>query len=247
MQLNPTSIANPQPRVLMTGKLITLIEDEPDIQEIIAYNLKREGYQVGSALTGEDGLSLIERKKPDLILLDLMLPGIDGLEVCRRLRSKTETQDIPIIMVSAKGEETDVVLGLGLGADDYIAKPFSPKELIARVKAVLRRSKTQVYTSKEDKIAHGNLLIEPSKHKVTLDGKEIIFTASEFKMLATLANNPGRVYTREQLINHSLGENVVVVDRNIDVHIRAIRKKLGEEYNFIETIRGIGYRFSDSF
>jgi len=240
-------VANPQPRVLMTGKLITLIEDEPDIQEIIAYNLKREGYQVSSALNGEEGLDLIDRKKPDLILLDLMLPGIDGLEVCRRLRSRPETQDIPIIMVSAKGEETDVVLGLGLGADDYIAKPFSPKELIARVKAVLRRSKIQTHISSEDKIAHGNLVIEPSKHKVSLAGKEIIFTASEFKMLATLANSPGRVYTREQLINHSLGENVVLVDRNIDVHIRAIRKKLGEENNFIETIRGIGYRFSDSF
>jgi DNA-binding response OmpR family regulator len=231
----------------MTGKLITLIEDEPDIQEIIAYNLKREGYQVSAALNGEEGLDLIERKKPDLILLDLMLPGIDGLEVCRRLRSRPETQDIPIIMVSAKGEETDVVLGLGLGADDYIAKPFSPKELIARVKAVLRRSKIQTQIPSDDKIVHGSLLIEPSKHKVSLAGKEIIFTASEFKMLATLANSPGRVYTREQLINHSLGENVVVVDRNIDVHIRAIRKKLGEEYNFIETIRGIGYRFSDSF
>jgi two-component system phosphate regulon response regulator PhoB len=231
----------------MTGKLIILIEDEPDIQEIIAYNLKREGYQVGSALSGEDGLTIIEQKKPDLILLDLMLPGIDGLEVCRRLRNQTDTKDIPIIMVSAKGEESDVVLGLGLGADDYIAKPFSPKELIARVQAVLRRSNSQVKAVNENKIVHGDLVIEPNKHKVSLSGQEIIFTASEFKMLTALANHPGRVYTREQLITMSLGENVVVVDRNIDVHIRAIRKKLGEETNFIETIRGIGYRFNDSF
>ena len=229
----------------MTGKLITLIEDEPDIQEIIAYNLKREGYQVGAALNGEDGLTLIEQKKPDLILLDLMLPGIDGLEVCRLLRSRSETRDIPIIMVSAKGEESDVVLGLGLGADDYIAKPFSPKELIARIQAVLRRSASQAQKVSKDQIEQGELLIKPSKHKVTLAGQEIIFTASEFKMLAALASNPGRVYTREQLINQSLGENVVVVDRNIDVHIRAIRKKLGDHNNYIETIRGIGYRFTD--
>ena len=229
----------------MTGKLITLIEDEPDIQEIIAYNLKREGYQVSAALNGEDGLSIISQKKPNLILLDLMLPGIDGLEVCRRLRSQTDTQDIPIIMVSAKGEETDVVLGLGLGADDYISKPFSPKELIARVQAVLRRSSAQAKTKSDDKIERGDLIIEPSKHKASLLGQDITFTASEFKMLAALASNPGRVYTREQLINQSLGEDVVVVDRNIDVHIRAIRKKLGEQTNFIETIRGIGYRFTD--
>lgn len=229
----------------MTGRLITLIEDEPDIQEIIAYNLKREGYQVNAALNGESGLALIKQKKPDLILLDLMLPGMDGLEVCRRLRTEAENQHIPIIMVSAKGEESDVVLGLGLGADDYIAKPFSPKELIARVQAVLRRTQQVPQALPEEIIQRGELLIEPGKHKVSLGGKEIPFTASEFKMLATLAAKPGRVFTREQLINHSLGENVVVVDRNIDVHIRAIRKKLGEENAFIETIRGIGYRFKD--
>ncbi len=231
----------------MTGKHITLIEDEPDIQEIVAYNLKREGFFVNSAFNGEDGLAIIERKRPDLILLDLMLPGIDGLEVCRRVRARPETRDVPIIIVSAKGEESDVVLGLGLGADDYISKPFSPRELVARVRAVLRRSQTKGNEAAgKDKITHGPLAIEPSKHKVTLNGNEIVFTASEFKMLATLAVNPGRVFTREQLINQSLGENVVVVDRNIDVHIRAIRKKLGDEHNFIETIRGIGYRFKDS-
>lgn len=230
----------------MTGKHITLIEDEPDIQEIVAYNLKREGFQVNTAFTGEDGLALIERKRPDLILLDLMLPGIDGLEVCRRIRSRTETRDVPIIIVSAKGEESDVVLGLGLGADDYIAKPFSPREVVARVRAVLRRSQTKsIEAISKDVITHGLLTIEPGKHKVTLKEEEIIFTASEFKMLSTLALNPGRVFTREQLINQSLGENVVVVDRNIDVHIRAIRKKLGEDNNFIETIRGIGYRFKE--
>ena len=230
----------------MTGKQITLIEDEPDIQEIVAYNLKREGFQVNTAFTGEVGLTLIERKRPDLILLDLMLPGIDGLEVCRRIRARSETRDVPIIIVSAKGEESDVVLGLGLGADDYISKPFSPREVVARVRAVLRRSQIKGNEAiGKDLITHGLLTIEPGKHKVTLNGEEIIFTASEFKMLSTLALNPGRVFTREQLINQSLGENVVVVDRNIDVHIRAIRKKLGEQNNFIETIRGIGYRFKE--
>ncbi len=230
----------------MSKKLITLIEDEPDIQEIIAYNLKREGYQVHAALNGEEGLVLIAQKKPDLILLDLMLPGIDGIEVCRRIHAEESTREVPIIMVSAKGEEADVVLGLGLGADDYIAKPFSPRELIARVQAVLRRSLKTEHTSAKENITRDSLLIEPSKHKVSVDGSEIIFTASEFKLLTVLAASPGRVFTREQLINQSLGENVVVVDRNIDVHIRAIRKKLGEAHNFIETIRGIGYRFKDS-
>jgi len=231
----------------MTGKSIVLIEDEPDIQEIISYNLKREGYQVDTSLNGEQGLILIQQKKPDLILLDLMLPGIDGLEVCRHIRAETQTQNIPIIMISAKGDESDVVLGLGLGADDYIGKPFSPKELIARVQAIIRRSNAIQTPCNDTAIMLGDLCIEPNKHKVNLAGVEIIFTASEFKMLNALASNPGRVFTREQLINLSLGENVVVVDRNIDVHIRAIRKKLGNRNNFIETIRGIGYRFSDAF
>ncbi len=232
----------------MTGKSIVLIEDEPDIQEIIAYNLQREGYHVHGALSGEEGLKLIEQKKPDLILLDLMLPGIDGLEVCRQVRADAQSANTPVIMVSAKGEESDVVLGLGLGADDYISKPFSPKELIARVKAVIRRSESRVEAAPQnDTIQRGELVIEPTKHKVKLAGKEIVLTASEFKMLMALATHPGRVFTREQLINQSLGENIVVVDRNIDVHIRAIRKKLGEQYSFIETIRGIGYRFSDSY
>lgn len=230
----------------MTGKSIVLIEDEPDIQEIIAYNLQREGYQVNGALSGEEGLRLITQKKPDLILLDLMLPGIDGLEVCRQVRANPQVCDIPIIMVSAKGEESDVVLGLGLGADDYVAKPFSPKELIARVKAVIRRSAALGNAEEAATIEFGDLIIEPEKHKVSLAGRDLVFTASEFKMLKALAAHPGRVFTREQLINKSLGENVVVVDRNIDVHIRAIRKKLGDENQFIETIRGIGYRFSDS-
>lgn len=246
LQFTYTPDSKVQARVHMTGKLITFIEDEPDIQDIVAYNLRREGYQVSSALSGEDGLNLIKQKKPDLILLDLMLPGMDGLEVCRNLRTQAETQNIPIIMVTAKGEESDVVLGLGLGADDYISKPFSPKELVARIQAVLRRSKEPTGSSNDNsKIVYGELTIEPSKHKVTLAGEELVFTASEFKMLSVLASQPGRVFTREQLINQSLGENVVVVDRNIDVHIRAIRKKLGEHSSFIETIRGIGYRFTD--
>lgn len=246
LQFTYTPDSKVQARVHMTGKLITFIEDEPDIQDIVAYNLRREGYQVSSALSGEDGLKLISRNLPDLILLDLMLPGMDGLEVCRHLRTQPETRNIPIIMVTAKGEESDVVLGLGLGADDYIAKPFSPKELVARIQAVLRRSKESSSPSEDrSKIVYGELIIEPPKHKVTLAGEELVFTASEFKMLSVLASHPGRVFTREQLINQSLGENVVVVDRNIDVHIRAIRKKLGQHSSFIETIRGIGYRFTD--
>lgn len=234
----------------MQNKQIVVVEDEPDILEVLCYNLQREGLKVFKSLDGAEGLALIKQKIPDLVLLDLMLPSMDGLEICRQLKANPLTQDIPIIMVTAKGEESDVVLGLGIGADDYIPKPFSPRELIARVKAVIRRGERTKKSSEKDVIEInypelGCLEVDSSKHLVLLDKENIKMTASEFRLLSCLASQPGRVFSREQLLNHTLGDNVVVIDRNIDVHIRSIRKKLGDEKPFIETIRGIGYRFLD--
>ncbi|MFP6806692.1 MAG: response regulator transcription factor [Pseudomonadales bacterium] len=229
----------------MSVKKIVVVEDEPDILELLSYNLKREGFEVLVALDGAKGMSLIQKIRPDLVLLDLMLPGIGGLDICRQLKADSATQQIPIIMVTAKGEESDLVLGLGIGADDYVAKPFSPKELVARVQAVLRRGARTESSAPGRRVELDGLVIDSSKHKVTLHGSEIKLTATEFRLLHTLASRPGQVFSREQLLNHSFVHDAIVVDRNIDVHIRAIRKKLGEEQPFIETIRGVGYRFKD--
>lgn len=224
---------------------IVIVEDEPDILDVLSYNLKREGYEIATAQDGSRGLELIQNEKPKLVLLDLMLPGMDGLDVCRSLKSDDATKAIPVIMLTAKGEESDIVLGLGIGADDYITKPFSPKELIARVKAVLRRFEPADGTSKEQVIEVDQLSIDFNKHRVSLDGVEVKLTATEFRLLKYLASNPGRVFSREQLLDQAFGNDVVVVDRNIDVHIRGIRKKIDPDQLYIETIRGVGYRFKD--
>ena len=226
----------------MPKSLIAVIEDERDIQDMIAYNLQREGYEVVTAERGDEGLALVQDKRPDLIILDLMLPGLDGLSVCQSIRFDTTTQEIPIIVLSAKSEEADVVIGLGLGADDYMPKPFSPRELLARVKAVLRRGGNQLQKA-EDTLGHEGLRVDLLRHQVFLNDEELRLTATEFGLLTTLVEQPGRVFSREQLINRVLGETVVVIDRNIDVHIRSVRKKLGADSGLIETVRGVGYRF----
>jgi DNA-binding response OmpR family regulator len=226
-------------------KKIVIIEDEPDILEVLSYNLKREGFLVLTAIDGDAGLSLIKREKPDLVLLDLMLPGMDGVEICSNIKNDTELHNTLVIMVTAKGEESDIVLGLGVGADDYVSKPFSPKELIARVKAVLRRGVLLELEAGKEKIEYGDLSIDTKKHKVLVKGEEIKLTATEFRILHYLVSHAGRVFSREQLLNKALGNTSVVVDRNIDVHIRGIRKKLAMQPPLIETIRGIGYRFID--
>lgn len=229
----------------MSSKKIVIVEDELDILEVLVYNLEREGFEVLSTDHGTKGLELITTQKPDLVVLDLMLPGMDGLEICQKVRANDSVAATPIIMLTAKSEESDVVLGLGLGADDYLSKPFSPKVLVARIKAMLRRSKTT-----EDKIQPcincKGLTIDGNKYKVTFNGDTIKLTATEFRLLQYLAQHPGQVFSREQIMNNAYGSEVVVVDRNIDVHIRAIRKKIGEEHNFIETIRGIGYSFVEN-
>ncbi len=228
-----------QPRILA-------IEDEPDILTVIEYNLRREGFTVDTAVNGEDGVRKAAKAKPDLVLLDLLLPGLDGLEVCRKLKLEPETRSTPIIMVSAKGEESDVVLGLGMGADDYVTKPFSPRELVARVRAVLRRSRKAPEVEADRRVVVEDVIIDPVRHEVRAAEKLVPLTATEFRLLHVLATHPGRVFTRDQLVPRVIGDSAVVIDRNIDVHVRAVRKKLGDSCrHLIETVRGVGYRFYD--
>jgi two-component system alkaline phosphatase synthesis response regulator PhoP len=225
---------------------IVVIEDEADILEVLQYNLKREGYMVIASRDGEEGLDSVRRENPDLVLLDLMLPGLDGLEVCKRLQADPVTANVPVIMVTAKGEETDVVSGLQIGADDYVTKPFSPKELLARVKAVLRRGPVREQRAVGDRIVRDGLVIDITKHAATIDGEPVTLTATEMRLLHFLGAHPGRVFTRDQLLSRAIGDHAVVIDRNIDVHIGAIRRKLGAYRELIETIRGVGYRFRDA-
>ncbi|MBC8525834.1 MAG: response regulator [Candidatus Cloacimonetes bacterium] len=225
------------------NKLITIVDDEPDIVELIKHHLKRENYKVKEFYDGESLLSYIETNLPDLIILDLMLPQIDGLEICRILKRNERTFLIPIIMLTAKGTETDKVVGLELGADDYIVKPFSPRELIARVKAVLRR--TEARTDKTRIIKRNNLMIDLAKYKVTIKGKEINLTTTEFKLLSILAGKPGWVFSRNKLLDKLWGEDKIVLDRTIDVHITQLRKKLGECGKLVKSVRGIGYKFGE--
>lgn len=231
----------------MSRQKILIVEDEPDIRELLEHALGREGYAVESVGDGTAGLAAAAKMLPDLVLLDLMLPGTDGLAVCRQLRDDPVTAGIRIIMVTAKGEESDVVLGLGLGADDYVAKPFKPNELVARVRAVLRRSRDEGPGSDTNRVLTvGELRIDPVRHKITLSGKEVEFTATEFRILHYLASRPGRVFTRDQIISASMGPHTIVLERNIDVHIRSIRSKLGDHRDLIETVRAIGYRFAEA-
>ncbi|NIA07031.1 MAG: response regulator [Actinobacteria bacterium] len=229
----------------MKPEKVIVIEDEADILEVIEHNLAREGYRVLSARDGQEGLRLIKKEGPDLVLLDLMLPGLDGIEVCRKLKEYPITRSIPIIMVTAKGEQSDIVLGLGIGADDYVTKPFSPRELMGRVKAVLRRGPLKEDRGAGERIVRHKVVIDAGRHEVRVGAKPVALTATEFRLLHFLASHPGRVFTRDQLLNRTIGEAVIVVDRNIDVHIRAIRRKLGSYQHLIETIRGVGYRFRD--
>lgn len=224
---------------------ILVVEDEEDILEVIQYNLSREGYRVTGVRDGERGLDRARRDAPDLVLLDLMLPGLDGLTVCRRLKDDPLTRTIPVVMVTAKGEESDVVLGLGLGADDYVVKPFSPRELVARVRAVLRRGPLKEEIGAGERISRKGIVIDVSRHEVRVDDAPVDFTATEMRLLHFLASHPGRVFTRDHLLSRVIGEHAVVIDRNIDVHVGTIRRKLGDHRDLIETVRGVGYRFRD--
>lgn len=232
---------------MIKNKKILIVDDEKDIVELLQYNLEREGCKVFTANSGEQCLEKVNTKLPDLILLDLMLPEIDGLEVCKILKNDVQTSSIPIIILSAKGEETDIILGLELGADDYIPKPFSIREVLARIKAVLRRiekSKSGDLKQK-DTLYFKDLMIDLNKYQVTLKGKIINLTSTEFKLLKFLISNPGKVFTRDQLLNHVWEEDSFIVDRAVDVHIRRLRQKLLSASNYILTIRGVGYRLRE--
>lgn len=228
----------------MAKETILVVEDEEDIRELLKYNLEKEGYQVFGAATGEEALQAVRTRLPDLILLDLMLPGIDGLEVCRRFRGGSQTKHLPIIMLTAKGEEADIVTGLELGADDYIAKPFSPRVLLARLRAVLRR-RSQPLLPETAPLKTGEMVIHPGRHEVLLQGQLVQLTVTEFRLLHLLVRKPGWVFTRTQIVNEIHGEDYPVSDRSIDVQIVSLRKKLGASGSQIETIRGIGYRFKE--
>lgn len=227
----------------MAREKILVVEDDHDIMELIVYNLEKERYSVLKCETAEKALVRISRNRPALVVLDLMLPGMDGLAFCKRLRSDRATADIPVLMLTAKGEESDIVAGLELGADDYMTKPFRPRELIARVRAVLRRfADTSQPPDQSAKISIHGIDIHPGRREVKVDGSSVELTFTEFQVLHTLAQRPGWVFSRYQIVDAVRGDDYPVTDRSVDVQIVGLRKKLGKAGSVIETVRGIGYR-----
>ena len=227
----------------MPKENILIVDDEEDVLELVRYNLEKEGYIVQTAACGEDALKKASARLPDLIVLDLMLPGIDGLTICRKLKTEGKTQNIPVIMLTAKSEESDVVTGLEIGADDYITKPFSPKVLIARIRRVLHRNIAKDLEKTPVKIHE--IVIDPSRRQVLVKNKPVELTFTEFNILYALAKRPGMVFTRYQIVDSIHGEDYLVTDRAIDVQMVSLRKKLGSVGKYIETVRGVGYRFKD--
>ncbi|MGO9108215.1 MAG: response regulator [Thermoguttaceae bacterium] len=231
-------------------KFVLIVEDEEDIRELVSYHLLKEGYQVAGVPTGEEALSVAEKQTPDLILLDVMLPGMDGLTVCQRLRASPKTADVAVMMLTAKSEEADIVRGLNLGATDYVTKPFSPKVLLARVRAVLRRKLAMATAEEEieerDEVIemHG-MVIHPGRHEVRVDANPVSLSSTEFRVLYFLASRPGWVFSRQQILDGVHGDNYAITDRAVDVQIVGLRKKLGEGGKYIETVRGVGYRFKE--
>jgi two-component system alkaline phosphatase synthesis response regulator PhoP len=228
----------------MARESILVVDDERDILDLVSYNLAKEGFQVACAASGEEALRAARNRPPDLIVLDLMLPGIDGLDVCRTLRSDALTQHVPIVMLTAKGEEADVVAGLELGADDYVTKPFSPRVLIARLKAVLRR-RAAPPASEVQVVRIHEITIHPGRHEVRIGGELLDLTATEFRVLHLLARRPGWVFTRDQIVQAVHGEDYPVTERSVDVQIVGLRKKLGAAGRWIQTVRGVGYRLRE--
>jgi len=223
--------------------LVDIVDDEDDIRELVAVNLKKAGYKTKEYSSGNAFVKSLSKSKPDLLILDLMMPGMDGIEVCRIMKKDDKYSDIPIIMLTAKTDETDRVLGLEMGADDYVSKPFSPRELTARVKAVLRRKERK---GKDTGIEHGGILkIDPEKFEVYVKGDKISLTSTEFKILTILMEQPGRVFSREQLLDMLWGDEKIVVDRTIDVHIKHLREKIGAAGKLIKNIRGVGYKLEE--
>lgn len=228
----------------MARERILVVDDEEDLLELVSYNLTKERFVVVSVGTGEEALREARASLPDLIVLDLLLPGIDGLEICRRLRADVRTRHIPIVMLTAKVEDADVVAGLELGADDYIPKPFSPRVLVARVKAVLRRKAGEVLAEDEAVRVH-ELVIHPGRHEVLLNGAVLALTLTEFRLLRFLAQRPGWTFSRTQIVDSVKGDDYPVTERSVDVQVAGLRKKLGARGSYIETVRGVGYRFKE--
>jgi len=224
-------------------KVVLVVEDEESILELLRYNLDKAGFAVIPAGSGEDGLGLARSRRPDLILLDLMLPGMDGLEVCRLLKRNRETENIPVVMLTARGEEADIVAGLELGADDYLTKPFSPRVLMAHIRATLRRSTAPPAAC--DTLAAGVIFLDRGRREATVAGNPVDLTFTEFEVLWHLASRPGMVFTRSQIVDAVRGTDYPVTERAVDVQIVGLRRKLGEAGAFIETVRGVGYRFRD--
>ncbi len=219
---------------------ILIVEDEEDIRELLCHHMQQAGFDTVEAASGDDALEAVREKKPDLVVLDLMLPGIDGTEVCRTLKQDEETRDVPILMLTAKAEEIDRVVGFELGADDYVTKPFSPRELVLRVKAILKRARPE--RGGQEQIALHGLTLDVPKHEVAVDGRRIELTATEFKLLQTLVERRGRVQTREMLLESVWGYDYAGFTRTVDTHMRRLRAKLGDWGRHIETVRGVGYR-----
>lgn len=227
----------------MSNNTVLIVEDE-DIRTLLAYNLGKEGFSVTAVESGEQGLQIAIANHPDLIILDLMLPGMDGFSVCRALKKSDETRGIPIIIASAKGEEADIITGLEMGADDYVVKPFSPKVLNARIHALMRRTGQQP-ADQDDVVRIHELELDPVRFKARLAGEKLELTSNEFHVLHFMARHSGRVFTRYQIVNAVRDEDYIVTERAIDVQIAGIRKKLGKHADYIETVRGIGYRFKE--
>src|SRR5262245_11603590 len=227
----------------MSRQTILIIEDERALVEVLTYNLRKDGFEVQSATDGQDGLRRAQTTLPDLIILDLMLPVIEGLEVCRVLKSGARTRDIPLLMLTARSEEVDEIVGFQMGADDYVAKPFKIKPLIQRIKALLRRKQTQ--ESVGDVISSHGIEIDRMQHRATVGGQELRLTPTEFRLLWSLLRQPGRAFSRQELMEAGMGDDALVLERTIDVHIKSLRQKLGDHADRIETVRGVGYRLRE--
>lgn len=225
---------------------VLIIEDERSLTDVLKYNLERDGYEVTIAHDGKEGLLKAQMHVPDLIILDLMLPTMDGLQVCRELRTGERTRKVPILMLTAKSEETDQVVGFTMGADDYVTKPFSVKVLLQRLKALHRRVDSTPETSATDIIEHLGVRIDRTRHRASIDGRELDLTPTEFRLIECMLRQPGRAFTRAQLMDVAIGEGAIVLERTIDVHVKTLRRKLGSETDYIETVRGVGYRFREA-
>jgi two-component system, OmpR family, phosphate regulon response regulator PhoB len=228
----------------MPKNKVLVVEDDRALSEVLVYNLEKAGYEVSKALDGRDGLNQAQLKLPEVILLDVMLPVMDGVEVCRRLRAQPETATAAIIMLTAKSEESDQLIGFSVGADDYVTKPFNVRVLMERVKAMLRR-KSKPIEEDADTVSRFGISLDRRRYRVMVDEGIVDLTKSEFRLLDTLIRQPGRAFDRSELIDSALGEDTLVLERTIDVHIRALRKKIGEKADAIETVRGVGYRFRE--